>query len=131
LGLIFDTEPKNGKMNNTLVVIPEKENFGNFRNLLQIRKSMEKLRKWAQILFEDKGLVSKVWNMDWIVVKVTILYWSLFFLKTLTWNRVILGLLFNLGKIAFEESKESQLKTIMDALNFFLSFFKNHLTFFF
>jgi len=115
VGLLFDMDLKN------ISVESLKKNAVEYASLYNIKKTLNRFTKYGQLFLTYLATsLAMVGDQGWIFLKVATLYWSWFFLRSLTWNRVILSLLCILGKRAL---KERQFKSITEFLTSYVNFF--------
>jgi len=120
IALLFDVDLKNASLKNFLDV----KNMREMASLFYVKKSISLFQNTARVLLRATvAATSSGQQKGWIFTKIAVVYWACFFFRSLTWNRVILGLILTLTKRAFLAEKGSQFKSISDLLTSYISFF--------
>jgi len=120
VALLFDVDLKNVSLKNILGI----KNLGaEISSLFHVKKSLARFQKIGRMLWGvTTTAAATAQNQGWIFTKIAIIYWTWFFVRSLTWNRVILGLLLSLAKKTYF-SEKAHVNTISDFLSTYIRFF--------
>jgi len=120
VALLFDIDLKNV----SLKKIYGTKNLGDeIASLFHVKKSLSRFQKIGRMLWGvTTTALSTAQNQGWIFTKIAVIYWTWFFVRSLTWNRIILGLLLSLAKQNFF-SEKVQVNSVTDFLLTYIHFF--------
>jgi len=119
VALLFDIDLKNV----SLKKISTKNLGAEIASLFHVKKSLSRFQKIGRMLWGvTTTALSTAQNQGWIFTKIAVIYWTWFFVRSLTWNRIILGLLLSLAKQNFF-SEKVQVNSVTDFLLTYIHFF--------
>jgi len=120
IALLFDIDLNNLALKNFMHSIVKADTelrslFTLKQSILQLQMIGQKIQNW----FNGSSVEDYFW-----MARVAIFYYYLLFLKTLTWNGIILSLLVTLAKTTLSSQNTFQLKNLSNILSNFIDFFK-------
>jgi len=96
----------------------------------KIKRSLTRFQKIYKLLIDHSW--AGTLDHSWIYSRIFLVYWTWFFIKSLTWNKVIFSLLFVIGKKAYQMKNGIAIQKIYQWLSKYITFFEqDHLKHFF